>query len=306
MGKVHSKPSKPRHQKSKSLPKPEIKDQDVQKYMTRRKYSASYVLPVDDDEIDRMTLQHYIFQNIWKNNFSSPVESLLERGGAKVLDIGCGPGVFVLELASKYPKSQFTGCDIVANYPIQIKPENSTFVRANVVERLPFDDNTFDFVYMRFMMFALMTKEWPYAISEMVRVTKPGGWIEVMERDILWFNEGEVIRNWRTKIVDGLKAANGIDLIISPHLPNYLAANKSLSKISKDERIEPLGAWGGILGKSYAQIIMWGAKNLSEVVNNIKFQEGDYEKLVEIAMDELDKNHAFDKSYRFWAMKTSR
>ncbi|CAG8727054.1 11590_t:CDS:2, partial [Cetraspora pellucida] len=100
MGKIYSKPAKHfRNKKEKAMSKPEIKkDQLIHNCMTKRKYSASYVLPLDDDEVDRMTLQHYLFQNVWKSNFSSPVASLLERG-AKMLDIGCGPGVLVLELA---------------------------------------------------------------------------------------------------------------------------------------------------------------------------------------------------------------
>ncbi|CAG8678586.1 5095_t:CDS:2 [Gigaspora margarita] len=131
----------------------------------------------------------------------------------------------------------------------------------------------------------------------MVRVTKPGGWIEIMERDIFWYNEGDAIKNWRTNIVEGLKADKGIDLIISPHIPNYLSANKSLTNISKDERVEPLGSWGGILGKAYGQLIMWGAMNLSEAVSNIKFQEGEYSTLVDIAFKDLNSNKAFDKKF---------
>ncbi|CAG8846564.1 10791_t:CDS:1, partial [Racocetra persica] len=89
MGKIYSKPSKHfRGKKDKALTKPDVKkDQLIQNYIPMRKYSASYVLPLDDDEVDRMTLQHYLFQNIWKSNFSSPVENMLERG-AKMLDIG--------------------------------------------------------------------------------------------------------------------------------------------------------------------------------------------------------------------------
>ena len=49
------------------------------------------------------------------------------------------------------------------------------------------------------MMFALMIEEWPEAIKELIRVCKPNGWIEIMERDILWYNETEMIREWRTK-----------------------------------------------------------------------------------------------------------
>ncbi|CAG8437815.1 7777_t:CDS:2 [Diversispora eburnea] len=192
--------------------------------------------------------------------------------------------------------------DIVNNYPQSIKPENTTFIRANVINGLPFADNTFDFVYMRFMMLAFSLKNWPQVINEMTRVCKPGGWIEVMERDILWFNEGEVVHNWRTKIVEGMRE-KGIELIISPYISNFFKANEQLINFKSDERIEPLGAWAGIIGKAYSQVIMWGAKNLTHAVSGIQFEEGEYGELINVAMDELNKNQSFDKSHRFWAMK---
>ncbi|RHZ83180.1 hypothetical protein Glove_99g334 [Diversispora epigaea] len=296
MGKAYSKTVRHRSKSHPTLPDPHIHE-----VINRRKYSSSYALPLDNDEVDRLTLQHYIFCNIWGGNFSSPVENILTNG-AKVLDVGCGPGVFSLELANRYPRSSFTGVDIVNNYPQSIKPENTTFIKSNVTDGLPFADNSFDFVYMRFMMLAFTLKNWPRVINELTRVCKPGGWIEVMERDILWFNEGEGVRNWRTKIVEGMRE-KGIELIISPYIPNFFRANEQLINFKSDERIEPLGAWAGIIGKAYSQVIMWGAKNLTHAVSGIEFEEGEYGELINVAMDELDRNKSFDKSHRFWAMK---
>ncbi|CAG8567179.1 6044_t:CDS:2 [Acaulospora morrowiae] len=311
MGKVQSKYNRNRSQ---SCTTP-TRDHE---YCGKRKYSISYALPLNNNEVDRLTSQHYIFNNIWGGDFSSPVHRLLECGGAKVLDVGCGPGVFVLEMANRYPMTSFTGVDIADAYPHFIKPENTSFKRANITGGLPFADNSFDFVYMRFMMFALVIKEWPFIINELARVCKPGGWIEVMERDIYWYNEGERTNKWRTKVVEGLRNEKGIELSICSHIPGFFKANEQLTNFSSDERIQPLGSWAGPIGKfslqnefflislkckAYAQTIMWGAKNLSQAISTISFEEGEYEKLVEIAMEELDKNKAFDKSHRFWAMK---
>ncbi|CAG8519566.1 18329_t:CDS:2 [Acaulospora morrowiae] len=294
MGKAQSKYNRNRSQ---SCTNP-TRDRE---FCGKRKYSiSSYALPLNNNEVDRLTSQHYIFNNIWGGDFSSPVHGLLESDGAKVLDVGCGPGVFVLEMANRYPKTSFTGIDIADAYPHFIKPENTSFKRANITNGLPFADNSFDFVYMRFMMFALKIKEWPFIINELARVCKPGGWIEVMERDIYWYNEGERTNKWRTKVVEGLRNEKGIELSICSHIPEFFKANEQLTNFASDERIQPLGSWAG---KAYAQSIMWGAKNLSQAISTISFEEGEYKELVGIAMKELDKNKAFDKSHRFWAMK---
>ncbi|CAJ0752605.1 12712_t:CDS:2 [Entrophospora sp. SA101] len=59
-------------------------------YIDGRRYleSSKYSLPNDDEEIDRMHMQHYISRFIWQKNFCSPLDDLLRYGGAKVLDVG--------------------------------------------------------------------------------------------------------------------------------------------------------------------------------------------------------------------------
>ncbi|CAJ0902614.1 11538_t:CDS:10 [Entrophospora sp. SA101] len=83
-------------------------------YIDGRRYleSSKYSLPNDDEEIDRMHMQHYISRFIWQKNFCSPLDDLLRYGGAKVLDVGCGAGTFLLEMGHDYPESEFLGIDI--------------------------------------------------------------------------------------------------------------------------------------------------------------------------------------------------
>jgi tRNA G46 methylase TrmB len=51
------------------------------------------------------------------------------------LDVGCGNGVWVLEMCHDYPQCTFTGMDIVASQPRTIVPKNAQFVTANVMQR---------------------------------------------------------------------------------------------------------------------------------------------------------------------------
>lgn len=101
-------------------------------------------------------------------------------------------------MASEYPNAHFTGVDIARLYPLEIKPENVSFSQANVLVGLPFPDDTFDFIHMSFMLFAFTLKNWEIAINELVRVCKPGGYVELMEKDIFWFNEGPFCKAART------------------------------------------------------------------------------------------------------------
>src|SRR3954452_16944828 len=94
-------------------------------------------------------------------------------------------------MSTDYPRSSFTGVDISPIYPGDIKPRNLTFYTANVLEGLPFADNTFDFVYMRFLMTAFTEDDWQdKVVKELIRVCKPGGWVEFMEGDLVFNPEG--------------------------------------------------------------------------------------------------------------------
>ncbi|CAG8748121.1 5675_t:CDS:2, partial [Cetraspora pellucida] len=119
------------------------------RYIDGRRYhndeNSKYPLPNDDEEINRLQSQHYLFRHAWGKNYSSPVEEILRAGGACVLDVGCGPATWILEMASEYTSSSFTGIDISPVFPSNIKPRNVEFYQMNVLDGLPFEDNTFDF-----------------------------------------------------------------------------------------------------------------------------------------------------------------
>lgn len=46
---------------------------------------------------------------------------------------------------------------------------------------LPFPDQQFDYVHQRLLVAAIPAANWPEVIHELVRVTRPGGWVELLE-----------------------------------------------------------------------------------------------------------------------------
>ncbi|CAI2185370.1 17066_t:CDS:2, partial [Funneliformis geosporum] len=159
---------------------------DTFRYIGGRRYhnvvDSKYYLPNDLTEIDRLEKQHYLFRHIWQGNFSAPVHEHLRKkeNHACVLDVGCGPGTWVTEMAYEYPSAVFVGVDISPIFPSELKkPENATFLQ-NMLDGLPFEDDTFDFVYQRFLASAISEEQWKdEVIYELYRVTKPGGWVEL-------------------------------------------------------------------------------------------------------------------------------
>jgi SAM-dependent methyltransferase len=62
-----------------------------------------------------------------------------------------------------------------------LRSEKYAFVAGNILEGHPFPDAIFDFVHQRLLFFAIPGDRWQSVIDELCRVTRPGGWVEVVE-----------------------------------------------------------------------------------------------------------------------------
>lgn len=110
-----------------------------------------------------------------------PPEIFLTRGQA-ALDIGCGPGEWVMGIARIYRGCQVVGIDVsqrMITYArsrarIQRLP-GARFEIANACEPLPFPDASFDLVHARLVTGFLSTTAWPLFLAECFRVLRPNG-----------------------------------------------------------------------------------------------------------------------------------
>ncbi|EIE90877.1 hypothetical protein RO3G_15588 [Rhizopus delemar RA 99-880] len=144
--------------------------------------SSSYWLPKDEEEQMRLTGQHFAIKELYQGNVLSEVTKIIDfKRGVSVLDVGCGSGAWLTDMALNYPNCTYNGCDIVEVANKFVTPRQFTLQYGNVLAGLPFHDNTFDFVQMRLLIFALREEEWPVAVKELLRVTKPGGIVQILE-----------------------------------------------------------------------------------------------------------------------------
>ncbi|ORE02889.1 S-adenosyl-L-methionine-dependent methyltransferase [Rhizopus microsporus var. microsporus] len=147
--------------------------------------SSTYWLPKDDEEQMRLTGQHFAIKDLYGGNVLSGVINTLDfEKGITILDMGCGSGAWIMDMMRDYPNCTYHGCDISDTRYKKVNIEKFIFTCGNVVKGLPYEDNTFDFVHMRLLVLALREEEWPTAISELIRVTKPGGMIQLLEMDL--------------------------------------------------------------------------------------------------------------------------
>ena len=99
-----------------------------------------------------------------------------------ILDIACGPGGWVLDLAFMYPESEVTGIDIsevmieYACTQAQVQNlENTKFLVMDALKPLQFSDSSFDLVNARMIHGFVPKLMWPALLAECRRILRPGG-----------------------------------------------------------------------------------------------------------------------------------
>ncbi|KAH8551583.1 S-adenosyl-L-methionine-dependent methyltransferase [Umbelopsis sp. PMI_123] len=234
-------------------------------------------------------------------NYSSPVEADLEKG-IKVLDVGCGGGTWVLEMANTYSNSNFTGIDVSATWPTEIRPRNTDFVVGNVIHELPFEDNAFDFVYMRFLGMGVPNYQYPIVLASLFRVLKPGGWIELVEIDGAQQYKGEKTCQFYNALLQYLASRGFKDGMVTNLDQKVLDAG--FVNIDGTRIRIPLGSWGGKLGVVFQEDVNNAYVSLRPIIQPIlKFSDEEFEAMLIRVQEENNEEKQEANWFSFWAQK---
>lgn len=223
-----------------------------------RKAGVPYPMPADLAEINRLDFQHYLLRHVFQGNYAAPA-----RNPSSILDVGTGTGRWAYEMAELFPQAKIVGTDITpppADSPAlpgqnDPRPHNYTFVAANVLEGLPFPDASFDFVHMRLLYSAIPHARWPFVINELVRVTRPGGWIESIESAVA-LNPGPALAHLSSTINEMI-ARRGIEPLDGARVGEMMRA-AGLADIAQRRIDVPLGSYGGRIGSMMATDLLAG------------------------------------------------
>ncbi|KAI8278686.1 Secondary metabolism regulator LAE1 [Colletotrichum sp. SAR11_240] len=161
--------------------------------------SGKYLLPVDDEEQDRLDIFHNMISIARKKALYSIPDP---PAGSRIIDLGAGTGFWAIEVADKLHWAQkapesiigldlsliqpgryvFCGAQhslgVCSPFAISIPP-TVKFVRADVEDPWQYPEQYFDFVHMQMMLGSV--RDWQQLYNRSFRHLKPGGFIEQVE-----------------------------------------------------------------------------------------------------------------------------
>ncbi len=219
-----------------------------------------YMLPNFNQEIDRLDLQHYMLRYLLKGNYIAPIAK-----PAHILDVGCGTGRWVIEMAQEFPQAKLNGIDLKRPEGATSHfPHNSHFHAGNVLNELPFEESFFDFVHQRLLIFAIPQARWQPLVNELVRVTRRGGWVELIEVNPTFQHMGPATERILRLVVQATQQL-GLDPAISQRIGTLLST-AGLKHVGTSTQLVPLGNWGGPLGAMAIEDILAIAQGMKSPV----------------------------------------
>lgn len=115
-----------------------------------RRYHAykegKYFMPNDEPEQDRMDMQHHTLQMILKSLSFCPL-----KDPQRVLDLGCGTGLWCMEYAEENPQAEVYGVDLSPIQPTWVLP-NVRFQIDDIEDSWTWPEDYFDLINSRLML----------------------------------------------------------------------------------------------------------------------------------------------------------
>ncbi|KAI0480937.1 S-adenosyl-L-methionine-dependent methyltransferase [Xylariaceae sp. FL0804] len=202
-----------------------------------RSYNKKYdFLPNDPKEKDRNALQHQICLQVFGGRLHLAPISRPRR----VLDLGTGPGNWVLDFANRHSYSAVIGVDLEPVKP-EAAPPNCRFQVMDFNEKWAFPA-AFDFIHLR--MLGSLSGE--HVIRSIYDNLNPGGWVEITEWILVIqspkasFSNTEFYK-WNKYVSTALKkVGNSVDYVVGY---GPLLQRAGFTNVTERKYAVPTNAW---------------------------------------------------------------
>lgn len=287
---------------------------------------SKYILPNNEEELDRLVQVHFIYKYLFGGNFSAPVKDLLSSNPSRrnsgsshhqwmqdspsllilspprVLDIACGNGTWILEMATEFPDSQFYGIDILANYPTTVKPANTFFSQHDILDPkgIPYPDDYFDYIHMRQVYSCFSEQDWVMVMKEIKRLLKPGGYVELRDIDPMLNNMGPITFKFFAKFPLLMKKWHGVNILWARRMFDIMNDVGDMVDMHRQVNTLQFGTSGpiGNMIQNSLRLALKSFRSFFEMHNSLPGR--DYDKVIDDIVDETNKYRSYFNYYCCW------
>ncbi|KZT42689.1 hypothetical protein SISSUDRAFT_979712 [Sistotremastrum suecicum HHB10207 ss-3] len=281
-------------------------------------YSEVYRLPADDEELDRLKKQHQLLCSVMGEFHPLVHQVMQDEPGIKkaALDLGCGCGSWIMDLARKYPNACTVAVDLVPMQCIDMPPNCRSEVD-DINLGLEHFYGEFDLVHAR--LIASGIKDYAGLIEHISRVLRPCGLLLVAEWDFRAYDEQRKpiicephdeskpwIARWCSAVAQAARARGG-HLDAANLLKLWCSDNRAFrteSVVHKDHWV-PLSPWHTNPGPEGDKYREWGLAMREDTIAFLKagrpllLGHGFSEDLVD-ELEENSRESLFDPSVHLY------
>ncbi|KAI8151296.1 Secondary metabolism regulator LAE1 [Colletotrichum sp. SAR 10_70] len=141
---------------------------------------GKYQFPNDERELERLDLQHHMFDLCLDGKLGVAPPNDEGSGVRRVLDVGTGTGLWAIEFGEAHPESEVLGVDL--SPPLAEVPPNVTFEVDDIEEPWLYS-RPFDYIHSRVMNSSI--RDWKQFIQNCYDHLTPGGYLELKEVELM-------------------------------------------------------------------------------------------------------------------------
>ncbi|RKP14476.1 S-adenosyl-L-methionine-dependent methyltransferase [Piptocephalis cylindrospora] len=218
------------------------------------------------------------------------------------VDVGCGTGIWTMEMAAEIPSCHWYGIDMCDVQPPTYIAPNATFELQDFRQGLGYQDETIDYVHQQGLTLSLPVKDWIQLLHEYRRILRKGGWVEIVETDWRLLRTGP----YGDRINEWVRAAaryRHIDVRRCRAIPEMLD-DLGFTDSQRTTISLPMGTWGQRIGEM-------AMDNLIETLEALQpwilaagcCNESSWNEVLDGWKDECSSHQTFLNAKVYWAKK---
>jgi len=245
------------------------------------------------DEYTRLRKQHDLFRIAVQDLVQVPIS---RDAPVRIIDSATNDGTWLVDISTQFPNATLVGADNNPTHFKQIKnlPPSISFKTQSIFDPWPVEDkNAYDLVHQRCILALFSPAQGQAAIEGLFGLVRPGGYIQIIEGDLLSF-DGGVNHPGMAKLMDFCEKAfpkAGMNNTAGRYLKGWLEEAGAVDVQSKIISYE-MGAAANTqdLKDATTDHIMDMIGNIEKVASmipNYWFTPDDFKKLKEAVFDDM-------------------